>query len=98
MPVDWKKFASAYPAFTADPFFAGLVDCVPPGSHTERAAGLSLALLRDAAADARPELVGTYGARKPPESWGSRPTVSIQRCPWRRSGRFADGRAAQEPD
>jgi acyl carrier protein len=60
MPVDWRKFASAYPAFTADPFFADLVESVPPDAHEERAARLSLARLRDTAADGRSELLGTY--------------------------------------
>jgi acyl carrier protein len=60
MPVDWRKFAGAYPAFTADPFFADLVESVPPDAHEERAARLSLARLRDTAADGRSELLGTY--------------------------------------
>ena len=60
MPVDWRQFASAYPAFTADPFFAELLGDLPGRGVVDRAAGLSLARLRNSAEDARPELVGSY--------------------------------------
>jgi acyl transferase domain-containing protein/acyl carrier protein len=60
MPVDWGRFASAYPAFVADPFFAELLAGVPDGGRPDRGAGLSLAGLRDADVDARPELIRCY--------------------------------------
>ncbi len=60
MPVDWRQFAVSYPAFVADPFFAELLEEVPEAGRSDRGARLSLAGLRDAGVDARPEMIQSY--------------------------------------
>jgi acyl transferase domain-containing protein/acyl carrier protein len=60
MPINWNKFARAYPAFAADPFLQSQVTGLQSDAADGAAAALSMATLSALEPDARTDALATY--------------------------------------
>ena len=60
MPIDWNRFAQAYPAFAADPFLQSQVAGLQGGDAGRDAITMSMATVSALAPEARAEVLATY--------------------------------------